>query len=287
METWSEVARRKPLLLSPRFVAAAHSSMQWTALVLVQEQWTALLAGPLLPPRATPYQNAEYSSVSGSMHRGETRSKKGTITTERISHCTLLVLTVSSNNGTMGVRKWLSVLTAALSCLWFACICWVHYHYFYGTETALSALLFDSPTELGANNDWTIRGSKSKRYPDGIEDGVLSRKPNSFFRQYQTKVDSYDPSDRCRRYGFTYNGSRPLKKRRIFYGSLIADEPWETVEIVSTEARGVFAGAVFVESNRTQNLTPRPFRRLRHGRTLQKLFDSEQVQVRTYVNDDM
>ncbi len=123
-------------------------------------------------------------------------------------------------------------------------------------------------------------------YPDdGFPKGVLSNTPITKLRSLQQNVDDMNHTKRCRRYGFVYNSSSP-KRRRIFYGASIADEPWELFEIVAAESYGIFEGMVFIESNRTQSFTPRPFRRLHHATVLRRLFGANQVQVRAFVNED-
>ena len=95
---------------------------------------------------------------------------------------------------------------------------------------------------------------------DGIFKGILSTKPKSFFQKFQKEIDEFHLEERCRRYGFSMTPREGLPERpnrRIFYGALIAEEPWELVDILATETHGIFEGMVFVESNRTQMLHPR------------------------------
>jgi hypothetical protein len=122
-------------------------------------------------------------------------------------------------------------------------------------------------------------------YPDdGFPRGILSNVSISRLRSLQRAVDEQDHVERCRRYGFFYNSSAP-KRRRIFYGASIADEPWELLEIVAAEAFGIFEAMVYVEANRTQDFVARPFRRLNHDRALQRLFGATQLQVRRFINE--
>ena len=124
-------------------------------------------------------------------------------------------------------------------------------------------------------------------YPnDGHPVGIISQKPLSFFENMQRQIDEDDNVARCRRYKGYYKATRP-RKRKIFYGGLIANEPWELFEIVSTETYGLFEGMVFVESNRTQNYTPRPFQRLNHTETFRTLFGVDKVQVVAHVNENL
>ena len=90
--------------------------------------------------------------------------------------------------------------------------------------------------------------------------GVLSHESASFFSSLQAAVDDADPVERCARYGFSDDPSLVRNPRRIFFGALVADESMELFEIVAAESRGVYSGMVLVESNRTQNYTPRRLR---------------------------
>lgn len=68
-------------------------------------------------------------------------------------------------------------------------------------------------------------------------------------------IDSQDSHERCARYGWEY---KPRDKpRRIFFGSLIADDSMDTVMIHATEAFGIYHTVALVESNLTQSATPR------------------------------
>jgi Glycosyltransferase family 17 len=144
---------------------------------------------------------------------------------------------------------------------------------------------------LGFESDVTARRGATFEvtdpHGDEIDVGVLSTRDPSFFRALETEIDEVDHTTRCARYRATYNTTHPTS-RRIFYGSLVADEPWEVMEIVAAESYGIYQGMVFVEGNRTQNFTPRPFRRLHHGPTLANLFGvpKSHVHVRAFVNED-
>lgn len=156
-----------------------------------------------------------------------------------------------------------------------------------------------------------------QKYPNSnvIPVGILSHKPPSFFKEIRQKIDQDSHAERCRRYGSRFNSTGKKKSRaiprRIFYGALLADEPWELLEIVAAESYGIFAGMVFVESNRTQNLTPRTYGRLEEHdgpRILAQLFgldkddgdivddasdsgsgtsNTRRIQVRAHVNENL
>ena len=125
-------------------------------------------------------------------------------------------------------------------------------------------------------------GQKIQGAPE-IPVGILSAKPASFFQKLQKNIDDMDPEERCRRYKGTYN---PKRNRKIFYGALAASEPWELLEIVATETYEIFSGIVIVESNRTQNFTPRSFLRLEQEPTLRLLFGTDAVTIVPYVNEE-
>ena len=126
----------------------------------------------------------------------------------------------------------------------------------------------------------------------GLPTGILSNKPASFFKSIQEQTDSMPLAARCRQYGFLKkdpsitNSSITAASRRMFYGSLIADEPWELLEIVTTETYGLFSAVVLVESNRTQHFSPRPLQRVGQEETLKEMFGTSQLQLRNYVNED-
>ncbi len=62
---------------------------------------------------------------------------------------------------------------------------------------------------------------------------------------------------RCDRYGFNFTNQ---PKRRIFWGSLIADDSWHVLGIAAMEYHGLLDTIAFVESNTTQSEVPRTMR---------------------------
>jgi len=72
--------------------------------------------------------------------------------------------------------------------------------------------------------------------------------------------------ERCQRYGLAYTPQllpgkgNPARRRRIFFGSLIADDSWHAIGAHAAEVYGLYHTAVFIESNMTQTLTPRRMR---------------------------
>ena len=129
---------------------------------------------------------------------------------------------------------------------------------------------------------------------DGFPYGVLSRQPDSFFRELQEEIDNDSLEARCHRYGFAMtppaNKTLPKLPRRIFFGSLLAEEPWELLQIVAAETHGIFEAMVFVEGNRTQMFYPREFKRAneKHTAKMQEMFGMPpgRLQIRKYVNEN-
>ena len=141
--------------------------------------------------------------------------------------------------------------------------------------------------------------------------GILTVKDPAYFQAFQQEIDDMDEHERCKRYGFGYDEAKK-RRRRIFYGAIIASEPWELYELVAAEAFGIYAGIVLVESNRTQNFSARNLTRyqatVRYQERLQPIEDAvhqlfglpppittttttaknkkSQVQVRFWSNED-
>jgi Glycosyltransferase family 17 len=150
----------------------------------------------------------------------------------------------------------------------------------------------DDDDEQDGGEDMKKESPESDSEPEKKIDsriGVVSYRGDAFFRKLQAAVDDDDNVQRCARYDAYYNATAPQPRRRIFYGALIAGEPWELLEMVAAEVYGVYSGMVFVEGNRTQSFSPRQFQRLEHSQDLQRLFgvdNSSSFQVRAYVNEN-
>jgi len=106
--------------------------------------------------------------------------------------------------------------------------------------------------------------------------GLASHRPRAFFDQIRRRIDDLDPHVRCSRYGFAATPSQSQSthrpRRRIFYGALVASEPWELMRVVGAETYGLLSGVVLVEANRTQSGAPRPWRWSATQRRLRRLF---------------
>ena len=99
------------------------------------------------------------------------------------------------------------------------------------------------------------------------------------------EIDLELEKKRCASYG--YELPTNPKRRRLFLGSLIADDSMEALRAISTEAYNIAHTVAFVESNTTQAQVPRPFgyklgsKRLYH---LQQLYGKRtKVSVDYYV----
>jgi hypothetical protein len=82
-------------------------------------------------------------------------------------------------------------------------------------------------------------------------------------------VRSEVEAERCGRYFSYYNRTKFFarydaaggrRRRRVFLGSLIADDSWHALAALAIETYGVYAAVAFVESNRTQTGSPRRLR---------------------------
>ncbi|KAL7543801.1 hypothetical protein ACHAXR_013143 [Thalassiosira sp. AJA248-18] len=84
---------------------------------------------------------------------------------------------------------------------------------------------------------------------------------------WDDEIEPEFEAERCRRYftnikrkGNSYSDYKERTRRRVFLGSLIADDSWHTLGAIAMETYGVYAAVAFVESNRTQSGTPRKLR---------------------------
>ena len=79
----------------------------------------------------------------------------------------------------------------------------------------------------------------------------------SLYSEEHARIDSEDTVTRCDRYNLKPNDGPP---RRIFFGTLVADEDLEIHVIHAIEVYGIYHVAVFVESNTTFRATPKKLR---------------------------
>ena len=117
-------------------------------------------------------------------------------------------------------------------------------------------------TSISAHHPYIHKSSALSEVLNILSDEPLSTKllANQLNRILDSSIDDDWPTVklRCHRYGTT-----PLvggQRRRIFVGSLLADESWLTILNSAIEAYGIYYYFVFVESNQTQNSSPRKLR---------------------------
>lgn len=85
------------------------------------------------------------------------------------------------------------------------------------------------------------------------------------------EIDIEREKERCASYNFDFpKEDAPIKRRRLFLGSLIADESMEVLQAIGTEAYDIFHTVSFIESNSTPSLTPRKWRFLESERPSRK-----------------
>jgi hypothetical protein len=117
------------------------------------------------------------------------------------------------------------------------------------------------------------------------EVGILAETPWENIVAEHTKIDVFDNVQRCRRYGYAYTAALE-RQRRIFYGAILEDEPWELLEILAAESYGTFEAMVFLEPSRDRYAQPRTLLRLEATAILQQMFGIANIRVIPYVNDD-
>ena len=68
-------------------------------------------------------------------------------------------------------------------------------------------------------------------------------------QKLQSPLEADEESERCQRFGFEYAGRKT--RRRIFFGSLIADDSWHAILTHAAETHGLYHSVSLVESNAT------------------------------------
>jgi len=99
-----------------------------------------------------------------------------------------------------------------------------------------------------------------------------------------------DETERCKRYGFSYYDSRRRgtlsHRRRVFVGSLIADDSWAAIEAVAAEGYGLYHTVSFVESNSSLDGSPRKPRFLTGSENWKRLTNGTLYGPTTHVHVD-
>ena len=72
------------------------------------------------------------------------------------------------------------------------------------------------------------------------------------------QIDPEREKERCANYNFGYDGR--TERRRLFLGTLLADDSMDVLKAVGLEMYNIFHTVSFIESNVTHNLSPREMR---------------------------
>jgi hypothetical protein len=84
-----------------------------------------------------------------------------------------------------------------------------------------------------------------------------------FFQAEYDRIGNEDPAIKCARYGYGYNSTNTTiapRKRRIFFGAVVADDNYDVVRAHATEAYGLYHMVSITECNSTFAMTPRELR---------------------------
>ncbi|KAL7528565.1 hypothetical protein ACHAWF_002608 [Thalassiosira exigua] len=116
-----------------------------------------------------------------------------------------------------------------------------------------------------------IESAKEEIDLDGMSESakILLKEAQNYRSIPDSHFNETAEAERCARHGLTYDGRKT--RRRIFYGSLIADDSWDAISITALENYGIFHSVAFVESNRTQMKVPRRLRFKPGSKSLQIL----------------
>ena len=78
------------------------------------------------------------------------------------------------------------------------------------------------------------------------------------YKEQHDQIDNMSNEERCSAFGVQpHNESSP---RRIFFGSMLADENWDVLKMNAIEVHGLYEVMALIESNTTHAGTPRPMR---------------------------
>ena len=144
----------------------------------------------------------------------------------------------------------------------------------------------EKPSDDPNDGDKISKLSRKEQYELFEADiGILSEASFDTYLERHKEIDSTDKAIRCRRYSYTYTASNE-RDRRIFYGAIIMDEPWEMFEILSAEWYGALHSMVFIEPTRDYYGEPRKPLRLDAVPVLKSMFGIEDIRVVKFENDD-
>ena len=108
--------------------------------------------------------------------------------------------------------------------------------------------------DSGVNRNNTLNIPEIARLPNAT---IPKFYVDNLYRDEHSRIDQDNITTRCDRYNLKPHGGPP---RRIFFGTMIADDNWEVFRMHAIEVYGIYHVAVFVESNTTHMATPRKLR---------------------------
>jgi Glycosyltransferase family 17 len=83
---------------------------------------------------------------------------------------------------------------------------------------------------------------------------------DDLYRKEQERIDAKPPEERCAAFGVSPIPNAKLNRRRLFFGSMLADENLDVLTIHAMEAHGIYHAVAFVESNTTHSGAARTMR---------------------------
>lgn len=113
----------------------------------------------------------------------------------------------------------------------------------------ISNLYFGSATYLSPLNELLQKAAPNTslhRILVLLKNNILTQKE---LEETVLKIDPKIESERCARYGYKYGGRK--SRRRIFLGSLIAEDSWHPIAAHAAEAYGLYHTVAFTESSTT------------------------------------
>ena len=154
---------------------------------------------------------------------------------------------------------------------------------------SLSRFLYDT-TRCVSPSCWrqmTMKGPDTNHFTRNA--GTYDKVPALFQKEYEKIDNDYDEA-RCERYGYSYRASQV--PRRVFFGSMVADEHWDVFQAHATEVYNVYHVVALLESNTTHMNTPREMRWNRGSQAWKavvqdELFGSETKTVLDYWLEDV
>lgn len=81
-------------------------------------------------------------------------------------------------------------------------------------------------------------------------ESLKTHSPSHAYGEPITKDMEEEETKRCQRFGFNFDPERKFR-RRIFYGSNIADDSWHPIAVHAAEAYGLYHTVAYIESNTT------------------------------------